>query len=99
MAEPYNLTALTSNNDIVGTLGAVNNLSNNMFGLAFLLLFTIITFVAFKNYEFKRALSGSLFLSSIIAMFMRVLSLIGDTVMFSYFLITAVSFIWMMWGD
>lgn len=99
MPEPYNMTLLTDKTTVIGTIQGVNEIASGMLGIIFLLLFFIIMFVLFKNYEFKRALAGSTFLTSVVAMLMRVIGLINDTWMFSFFLITAIAFIWMMWGD
>ncbi len=99
MAEPYNMTLLTGKDNLVGTIQGVNEISGGIFGMIFLLLFFIILFVAFKNYEFKRALAGSSLITSIVAMLFRLFSFVNDTMMFSFFLVTAIAFIWMMWGD
>ena len=99
MPEPYNLTALTDNTNIFGILSATNTLSDGFFGIILLLLFFVILFVSFKQFEVKRALSSSLFILSIAVILMRVLGIVTDLVMFAVFILTGLSLVFLIWGD
>ena len=99
MAQPYNLTTIQNSNNIADILQASNTLSGNMFGALILLSVFIISFVGFKGYEMKKALLASSFISSIIAIFLRILTLIRDDYMFACFIITGVTLVWNLWSD
>ena len=98
MAQPYNLTVLNSQNDLVGIMQSANILSGGMLGIVILLLSFITLFIAFKQYEIRRALASSSFITSIIAIFLRLMNMLNDQWLFGIFIITGISLIALIWG-
>ena len=99
MPEPYNLSELYTKTDIVGTTQAANNLAGGFLGIGILIMTFAILLVAFKNYEGKKALAASSFITTLVAIFLRLLTMIDDTWLFGSFLIAVIFFLLLMWGE
>jgi hypothetical protein len=98
MPEPYNLSGLQNSGDLLTLTQQTNIIADGLLGFILLIILWFVLFIAFKTYDVKRALAGSSFICSIIAIFLRLLSLITDQVMFGMFIIAAISFILIKWG-
>lgn len=83
----YNLTNVSASNNLWELTSAVNTVSGGWLGTALLITFSVIVFIALKNYPMKEAFVATAFISVVIAMLLRTLSLIGDFAMFIYVII------------
>jgi Na+/H+ antiporter NhaB len=99
MPQPYNLTGLSSKNTLVSLLQESNTIAGGIIGGLILLAVFIISFIAFKDYEGKRAFAGASFLTALIAVFLRVLAMIPDSYMFTTFIIAGISIVALRFGD
>ena len=83
----YNLTNVTSANDLVGVLKFINaDLTGSMFFNLVVFAFWIIVFVAMKRYSVTNALPASLFIAMIITLFLYVLGMVN---VFSIYIMVA----------
>lgn len=57
-----------------------NTVTDNWFGLAILIVFFIVMFLALKNYSTEQAFATASFASAIVAVLLRVVGLVGDNV-------------------
>ena len=99
MADIYNITNVQNANNLQGFLLEVNIISNGMFGTLILLSVFAILFLGFKGFESKRAIMGASFITSIVSIFLRLMGLIGDTPMFTTFIITAMAYVFIRFSD
>ena len=98
MAEPYNLTGLQNQDNLLGLAQETNTIAGGVLGFIILVILWFVLFIAFKNYDIKRALAGSSFICALVSIFMRLVSLIDDKIMFGMIIIAALSFIFLKWG-
>ena len=98
MPQPYNLSVLTDTNTIVGLAQGANTISAGILGVVILLSVFFVLFMAMKQYDFMRAIVASSFITTLVAIFLRLLGLITDTYLFGTILISAVVFIWLKWS-
>lgn len=98
MAEPYNLTTMTGQNDLFGFMNAANTLTTGLFGNLILVTGFIIMVVAFRNYEPKQSFAAAGFLTALFSIFLRLLNWIPDTTMFICFMVAGVTFVLLRWS-
>lgn len=80
----YNLTLLQEKDGFAGWLVWLDNITNGIFGLMFILSLFIISFaVLIRRTDTKKALLTSALGSSIISVFARIIGFVNDTVMWS----------------
>jgi len=99
MPQPYNLTAIGESNNMVELFQATNAIASNAMGVLFMLALFVILFITFKQFETKKAFAGASFITSLAAIFLRILSLIPDAWMFGSFLISVIALVWLMWSE
>ena len=100
MAQPYNITAISRSQTLAELIINADELSGNLLGTLFVVTAFIIAFIVFKaNYEGKRAFAGASFLTALFSIFIGVLGLTSDKVMFGCFILAGVSFALLRWGD
>lgn len=63
----YNLTNMTSANNVYDLFSSVNSLSNGFYGLFILLIVFIVSFAFMKNFDTKTAFIASSFITAVIA--------------------------------
>jgi hypothetical protein len=100
MAEPYNMTIMEGSETLYELVLNANTISGGLTGS--LLIFTtfVISFIAFKNnYDGKRAFAGAGFITALVSIFVRVLGLIPDRLMFAAFIIAGIGFVALRWSD
>lgn len=98
MAEPYNLTQMSGQNTLYGFMTGANAISDGYIGIMTVIVTFIIAFVWFKTFESKKAFAGASFITALIAMILRVLTWINDPVMFTTFILAAISLVLLRWG-
>jgi hypothetical protein len=76
-----NATDIAGLMQYVNILVSGNNPSISLLGVGILVVIAVVSFVSTKNYPFDRSLAFSAFLTSISAIFLRFLLLIGDGVL------------------
>jgi len=99
MAEPYNISLISGQNTLYGFMTGANTIADGYIGLFTVLLVFLISFVAFKKFEGKRAFAGASFLTALVAIILRVLTWVTDTTMFASIIIAGISLIFLRWGD
>ena len=99
MADLYNLTNVTSSNNLLEITQQVNQLSGEIFGLMFLISFFIILFVSFRGEDVSVKFTSAAFLTTILAILFRVIDLTGDRIVLIIVLITAVGYIIMNYSN
>jgi len=77
----YNLTNLTSANTYPQVLQRINELSGNFFGIALIVTIFVVSFLSLKNYSTERAFAGSMLITTILGIFLRILEIIPDYMM------------------
>jgi len=65
------------------------------FGIFLLIMVFFVSFFSLKSYTTERAFAFSSFFCSILAILMRMISLINDRVMFIVFAIAAIGLVWL----
>ena len=100
MPEPYNLTALSHSDGLLNLTQNANTIADGMLGFGILITVYLILFISFKSYDIKKAFAGAGFITSVIAIVLRLTNLITDTMMFGTFIMAALSFVLLIWaGD
>ena len=99
MPQPYNLSDISSSNNLYDFMTNANILADGLMGILTLVVAFIILFMAFKQFEAKRAFAGAAFVVAILATFLRLLTWVSDTVMFTTFIMAGLSIVWLRWGD
>lgn len=101
MAEPYNLTTISGSETLFELVNNANLLSGGLIGSLTLITTFIITFLAFKSngYQSNKAFAGSGFITALIGVFLRVMGMIPDRMMFGAFVLAGLGFVALRWGD
>ena len=82
----------TEATNIVSLMQYINNdLVSGMFGITILIAIFFIAFISMKKYETEIAFSTSMFFTAIVSYLLFVLELIGESIIISTTLITALS--------
>ena len=90
---PTNITGLQS-------LGAyMNTATSGWFWIAMILTINIISFLWLSQFGFKRAAATSLFLMTMLVMPLRLLGYVGDNILFTYGILTAMSIVLLYYTD
>jgi hypothetical protein len=89
----YNLTNVTNATNMWTLTESVNELSAGWLGVAVLITLSVILFISLKDYPMKEAFAATCFISTVLALLLRVLGLISDFVMFIYVIATAIAVI------
>lgn len=90
----YNLTNISNVNNSVEFLNNVNvHLMQGWYGVGILFTITIIAFLAFikATGEASKALAASMFISFVMALFLRILGLVPDLAIYLTLILLAVS--------
>ena len=99
MTQPYDLTNITAADNFYELGAATNLLTDGLMGILFLISLWIILFVSFSKYESKSAFAAANFITTVFAIFFRVMGWIGDTPLFVLILLTGLGFLWLKWSD
>jgi hypothetical protein len=90
---PYDLTNASSMSSIADLFTTANQLSNNIFGSVILLMLWFVIFIQLKNYSSKPAMLAASFITSIVAILLFVIGMVGQPVLIICIVITAISFV------
>jgi hypothetical protein len=88
-AYPTNITNMT------GAFVWANSVTSYWFAPVIMIIVWIVAFLSLKIYSTARALASASFLMMLVAIFFRVIGLIGNLVVIGAGVITAVSIIWL----
>jgi|WetSurMetagenome_2_1015567.scaffolds.fasta_scaffold289314_2 hypothetical protein len=95
---PINITSFSNytGDPVTGLMGAINTESQGVFGIMLLFGVYILTFVTATRYGTKTAFTTSAFIGVIMAIILRLLSLISDKVLYGCFamVVVAVLVLW-----
>ncbi|MBA7494362.1 hypothetical protein ES702_04937 [subsurface metagenome] len=94
----YNLTNVTNSSNVWELTDSVNAMSGGWLGIGILITLTIIIFISMKDYPMKEAFAATMFISTIAALLLRVIGIIGDFVMFIYVILTAIAIITLLFN-
>lgn len=86
-----------SENVLVGTMQAINTESSGLFGLFILLAFYIIVFAVQLRWSTKTAFSTTCFVGVLIAIFLRLLNLIFDPILYGSILLAVIAVV-ILWA-
>ena len=93
MPQPYNLTNVSNSSDLLGLFQASNQLANNSFGVMVLLLVWFVVFIRLKMYASKSAMFAASFITTLLAVMLFLLGMIGQTVLMMVIILLAISFV------
>lgn len=99
MAELYNLTNITTSDNIYTLTKNVNELTGDWLGFFILICFFLILFAAYRGYSAAVRATTASFITTIIAMLFRVMELTGDLIVLTFILIAVGSFLIMMYQN
>jgi len=77
----------------------INTASQGWFWTGMLMTFTLISFLWLATFGFRRAATTALFASTIIAIPLRLLSVIDDKVLFTYAILTGIMIVVLYFSD
>lgn len=97
MSQIYNLTNVTNADNLIQLTQGTNQMTGELYGLFVLIAFFIILFASYRGQMPIVRLVSASFITTVVAMLFRVINLTGDLVVISFVLITAVSYIVMMY--
>ena len=95
MPQPYNLTNLTSSNNLYDLATATNDLTDGIFALLIVFTIFIISYSAMAKWGFKSAFAASCFITAGSTILLRIMNWVSDTVMFISFLLVAAAYLLM----
>ncbi len=72
-----------------------NTVTEGLFGTAVLIVFFLVCTIIMKNYENKRAITASAFMTSLLAGLFYLLGIVTPIVVFTAIIITAVGVVWL----
>jgi len=99
MAQPYNLTNISSSETLFELTKNANELTGGLMGNLIIVTVFIIAFIGFKStWEGQRSFAGASFITALISIFVRILGMITDQVMFGTFLIAGISYVLLRWS-
>ena len=100
MTQPYNLSGISGSQTLFELVSATNTLTGDLMGTLIVVVTFVIAFISFKaGYDGKRSLAGASFITALISIFVRILGLTTDRVMFVTFIIAGVSLVILRWSD
>lgn len=85
----YNMTNITTADNILVMVQETNKLANYMIGFLILIAIFVILFIAFKNFGVRTTMPITFFLTTILAYFLGTLQLLPDWLMIVLFIATA----------
>jgi len=77
----------------------MNDLSGGFFGIALIVTIFVVSFLSLKNYSTERAFAGSMLITTILGILLRILEVIPDYMMTILIVGTGVSLIIIMFKD
>lgn len=89
----YNLTNVTNANNTLQLTQAVDEMSGGWLGIGIMITISIILFISLKDYPMKPALAATCFISTILALLLRLIGMLSDFVFFIYVILTAIAVI------
>ena len=75
-----------------------NTATNSMFGVVVVIATFIIAFMAMKDYPTKAATSAAIFISTLIAILLRIMGALADWVVFTCIIATVASVAFLIFG-
>ena len=101
MGEPYNLTTIEGSETLFELVNNANLLSGGLIGSLIVIPTFIITFLAFKSvgYQGNKSFAGAGFITALISIFLRVMGMIPDRMMFGVFILAGLGYIMLRWSD
>jgi len=85
---PYTVANETS---WYGLFRYANSVTDNYFGMSFLFLVFIVSFIAMRRYPTKDGFAVSSFITTVLGVLMKMIGLIGDEMILLFTIITAAS--------
>ena len=82
---------------IYGLFQHANNLTGGILGLIFCVMIFLISFISTKQYTWQRSMAFSSFLTFIVAMLLRFMSMINDAIFFGVIALLVISMILLWW--
>ena len=95
MPQPYNLTNLTSSDNLYSLATSTNDLSGGVFALLIVFSIFIISYAAMAKWGFKPAFAASCFITAGMTILLRIMNWVSDSVMFISFLLVAAAYLLM----
>lgn len=93
MAQIYNLTNISSADNLVQLTKATNQMAGEMLGFAILLSLMVILFASFRNQTPAVRFATASFITTIISFLFRIIDMTGDFVVFVFILLTSIGII------
>lgn len=92
---PYNLTELNNAENLYDLTTQANTLAGGLIGILSLIVLFVIVFMGLKQYESKNAFAAASYVTAMIAILLRLMVWISDTVMFTSFILVGISLVWL----
>lgn len=94
MPAPYNLTNLTSSNDMTGFFIVANETTEGVFGWFIIIILFAVIFMSFKqNYPTPQAFAGTSFIVTILAMLLKTFGIVSNLTMYLLILASAIGMV------
>lgn len=90
---PYNLSDVTSQTNLFDVATATNTLVDGLFGQLILMVSFIILFLTFKRFDTARAFAASSYITTVLAILLRIMGWLGDAWMFGAMLLSGIAFV------
>jgi len=94
MAQPYNLTNISASRDFLEVTKAVNTLTGDLLGLAFLIMIFAVTFIASSHTGIKQAMGYSLFMCFVLAFFLQLLGMLSSSIFIIVLILLGAYVVW-----
>lgn len=99
MADIYNLTNISTSDNLYQVTYHSNELTGGLWGLFVLIALCIVLAVRMQNASVSARITAALFITTILSFFFRVMDFIGDYVVLLFVVLTAGSFIVLYFSD
>jgi len=76
-----------------------NTLTDNIFGVVMILMIFIVSFIAMKDYPTKSAFASSCFITTLLAILLRVMGALADMYVFLCIFMTLGALAFIIFGD
>jgi len=74
-----------------GLFRYANTITDNYFGMSFLFLVFIVSFIAMRRYPAKDSFAASSFITTVLGVLMKMIGLVGDEMILLFTIVTAAS--------
>jgi len=91
MPEPYNLTNVTSGDNVLGLFKSANQMTDSTFGIVILLMVALLVYMRLKGYNSESALIAAMFITTLLSIFLFLMGMVTQVVLMVCIILFAIT--------